>query len=607
MVAGAQPPTPPRGQFVLFPAASAIFATQMSPSGFQEAAEIASWMNSSNVFWSVLALLLGGGCIYYLFNWLYVRRVQLHQEKLHALYALVEGLIPSDQPGTVLKQISDVIPFIADATHCSIWIVDPARQKLDFGAGSDRPPAPALSLSAIAGAVTCFRNQAVTEVPDAEECPFVNKETVRRLRQKALLYVPIIADRACLGVIEIEDRRRKRVFPAEQKERVEHVAKLAALALWQRAQNSLKDQLYRTEKMAAMGEFIEGVGEELVGPLASILVTTGQGSDDGLTTTQSDLIVREARRASQALSRLVKFARPRQSKLEKINMNHLLEKVADSFRHQWKDKGLKLQLELSKAPLDITADRAHLEELLINILRNAEHFLETLGRQSLEIYSDVIETNVLITITPGGNRAPVADESLHGERTDNPPGLGLAVCRSLIEGAGGSLRVDRGSTRGFCIEVEYPLARESWAASPAAQVQDRRRPSSSATVLVIDDDRASQDRLLHYLTDHSHRMVIAQTVEEGIDLAERGQFDWVMCKVQMGRLSGLEIYNRLRSRAEKFVFLADEKVLVYNEELFSGKDRFLLRKPFRAADIERLLESLESRAAPADESQPAQV
>jgi hypothetical protein len=63
----------------------------------------------------------------------------------------------------------------------------------------------------------------------------------------------------------------------------------------------------------------------------------------------------------------------------------------------------------------------------------------------------------------------------------------------------------------------------------------------------------------------------------------------------------------LRSRAEKFVFLADEQVIVYNEELFSGKDRFLLRKPFRAADIERLLESLESRATPADESQPAQV
>jgi CheY-like chemotaxis protein len=138
-------------------------------------------------------------------------------------------------------------------------------------------------------------------------------------------------------------------------------------------------------------------------------------------------------------------------------------------------------------------------------------------------------------------------------------------------------------------------------------VQDRRRSSSSATVLVIDDDRSSQDRLLHYLTDHSHRTVIAQTVEEGIDLAERGHFDWVMCKIQMGRLSGLEIYNRLRSRAEKFVFLADEKVLVYNEELFSGKDRFLLRKPFRAADIERLLESLENRATVADESQPAQV
>jgi DNA-binding NarL/FixJ family response regulator len=96
-------------------------------------------------------------------------------------------------------------------------------------------------------------------------------------------------------------------------------------------------------------------------------------------------------------------------------------------------------------------------------------------------------------------------------------------------------------------------------------------------------------------------------VEEGIDLAERGRFHWVMCKVQMGRMSGLELYNRLRKQAEKFVFLADEKVIVYNEELFSGKDRFILHKPLRTPDVERVIDGLEGRPVPADESQTAPV
>jgi CheY-like chemotaxis protein len=118
---------------------------------------------------------------------------------------------------------------------------------------------------------------------------------------------------------------------------------------------------------------------------------------------------------------------------------------------------------------------------------------------------------------------------------------------------------------------------------------------------------ATQDKLLHYLTDRGHRTVLAASVEEGIDLAERGRFHWVMCKIQMGRMSGLELYNRLHKQAEKFVFLADEKVIVYNEELFSGKDRYILHKPLRTADVERVIDGLEGRAVPTDESQTAQV
>jgi CheY-like chemotaxis protein len=280
-------------------------------------------------------------------------------------------------------------------------------------------------------------------------------------------------------------------------------------------------------------------------------------------------------------------------------MNDLLEKVVESFRANWKNKGLKFRLELSKAAPEITGDAAHIEEILVNVFRNAERFVESLGRQVLEVYSDVLECDVLISITPGGGPSSMASEALPDpERTEGPSGLGLSVCRSLIEGAGGSLRVDRGTHRGFCIEIEYPLARENWSATPAPAVQDRgtRRTGAPAMVLLIDDDVATQDKLLHYLTDRGHRTVLASSVEEGIDLAERGRFHWVMCKIQMGRMSGLELYNRLRKQAEKFVFLADEKVIVYNEELFSGKDRFILHKPLRTADVERVLDGLEGRA-----------
>jgi signal transduction histidine kinase/CheY-like chemotaxis protein len=565
-------------------------------------------MTSSNVFWSVLAVLLGGGCIYYLFQWGYLRKVHAHQEKLKALYMLAEGLIPTEQPRAILGQISSVIPVITDASHCSIWILNPASQKLEYGAGTDKPLSNSISLSAISGVVTCFRNQALTEVSDAEDCPFVDKETVRRLKQKSLLYVPILADRVCLGVIEVEDRRRKRIFPNEQKAAVEHVAKLAALALWQRAQNSLKDQVHRTEKMATMGEFIEAISNELVGPLTAILgliqKARGEQSLPAVGGTL-EIINREARQASEALGRLLKFAKPQSRRQQVFDFVSLLQQLTDRLRPQWKQKGLTLRFEPPKLSASITADPDHLQEICLNVFRHAERLLEGLGGSTLEVFTDVLDREVLVSLTPGGSTQSggsgrLPDSQLEDDDEDEDDeesgGLGLSVCRSLLEGAGGALRVDQASSRGFRVEIEYPLAQDAWS-RPASEVHETevRRPKIAAMALVIDDDRDGQDTLLQYLTDRGHRVVVAETLEEGIDLAERVNFDWLFSKIQFGRLSGLEIYTRLRGKADKFVFLAEPNTLIFNDEMFTGEDRFMLRKPIKAAEVEQLLEVLEAR------------
>ncbi len=141
----------------------------------------------SSIFWTVLAILLAVGCIVYLFRWRYEKKVRADQKQLKTLYELTETFVSSTDPEAIQRKIAQTVPAIADATHCFVLILNPAKQQLEYVAWSDRPPSPAVSLSSMSGPVTCFRNRAFTDVPDAEQCPFVDRDVVRRFGQKTLL------------------------------------------------------------------------------------------------------------------------------------------------------------------------------------------------------------------------------------------------------------------------------------------------------------------------------------------------------------------------------------------------------------------------------------
>src|SRR5690606_12154215 len=84
--------------------------------------------------------------------------------------------------------------------------------------------------------------------------------------------------------------------------------------------------------------------------------------------------------------------------------------------------------------------------------------------------------------------------------------LGLSICQSLIERAGGALQVDQSSGLGFRIEIEYPLS-GGWE-TPAM-----RRPTSGAlrlssgplTALIVDPDEGTQRALVEALAEHGYR------------------------------------------------------------------------------------------------------
>ncbi len=570
-----------------------VFAwTLLEPNPFGHAVDAAGWAFHSATFWSVLAFLLSAGCIYYLVRWLYERRILQQQENLHRLYTLSEIILESHDPNTVQRELAEVGRLVADGTHCYVLVLNSTAQHLEYVAGTDSPPLSTVSLSAISGAVTCFRSQALTEVPDAENCPFVKTEVVRRLGQKALLYVPIIAGGVCLGVLEVEDRSRKRIFSRQEKTRVRHVARLAALGLRLGDQRTVQTNLHRTEKMSAVSELIEAVAETLVTPLRRLGELAAGPSDDNPAEAVARLkaVARESRRAVATVERLASLARSRRGHPQEVDVQQFLE----GLRDRWTEDGRSLQLNLSRAPARVTADPDHLDQVLWNLLQHGEQLLEGIGGRELQLSTNLLERNLLISIGPrdDSERGEPEPHMADDERLLEPESLlRLAVCQNLIEGFGGTLRVENRAKRGFRIELGYPLAgaalRRKQPAAPRHRVDGS--PSTDLTALVVDADISVQDALLYMLSERGYRVVPVSTVEEGLDLCEQLQFDCVFCDARSSG-GGLDVYDRMRSRVSRFFFLAPATLAVDNGD-FPGQDCVALHKPVDAVELDHLLES----------------
>ena len=89
-----------------------------------------------------------------------------------------------------------------------------------------------------------------------------------------------------------------------------------------------------------------------------------------------------------------------------------------------------------------------------------------------------------------------------------------------------------------------------------------------------------------------------------MDLCERMWFDWVFCAARIGRFTGLEIYERVHRQAGNFVLVEDAAASVDSVEVMSSERYTVLRKPFTAEDVSRIL-SVEGPAPGAGKFGPA--
>ncbi|PIQ82573.1 MAG: hypothetical protein COV76_02970 [Candidatus Omnitrophica bacterium CG11_big_fil_rev_8_21_14_0_20_64_10] len=233
------------------------------------------------------------------------------------------------------------------------------------------------------------------------------------------------------------------------------------------------EELVRLNKMKS--DFVSAVSHELRTPLTSIkgYTTLVLGGKLGpISEKQSERLTKINRNTdylSNLITELLDIARIESGRvgmnLKPTKLTHLLENVADLLVPQLKDGKLELKLEAPEKLPEIPADENHLERVFVNLLSNAIKFTPPNGTLTVRVTPRPEELQVEVADT-GFGMPPEDVQKLFTEffRADNPvnrerkgTGLGLVLCKKIIEAHGGSIRVNSEVGKGTTFSFTLPL------------------------------------------------------------------------------------------------------------------------------------------------------
>jgi len=388
-------------------------------------------------------------------------------------------------------------------------------------------------------------------------------------------------------------------------------------------------------EIEAKKEFISEVGHEIRAPVNSIIGLAALLLDENLNR-HSREIAETIRKKSRELLNLVGNVPGAiqgvydvsDSRYGALDIVQCINQVVDLYKPEAQDKGLQLTTQLDDLPASVVScDEDKLEQVIANLLANAVQFTEQ-GSITLESSCESLEDGFIrieFAVTDTGVGIP--QEQL--ETVFNPfspsgakfsgrfggGGLGLPLCKGLVELLGGDIwvesKIGKGTTVRFTIRVELdPLEIDKTANKwqPAGKVKVRQLAEGELAqkyphnILVVDDDDIHRQIVCVQLKKMGYETTEAADGEEAIAAVMRGEFDLIFMDLRMPNMNGAESSRWIRERFDgnrnvRIIALTGDATIEARERcILAGMDNFVT-KPVQVKDLEAILRHGDHRPA----------
>ena len=237
--------------------------------------------------------------------------------------------------------------------------------------------------------------------------------------------------------------------------------------------NELHGELLHASRVSAMGEMGAGLAHELNQPLTATANFLGaahmrlgmDGSPDQLRELV-DLANQEVLRAGEIIRRMRAFVARGELDIRPLSINTL---IADSLQLGWsgtRHAGVNLIYQPIASAPEVAVDKIQIQQVLVNVINNSLETFATDNTKNAEIIISAVETadeHVLVRLLDNGPGFPNAIigrpfETFMSTRS-NGLGLGLSICRRIVEAHGGTVSLSNRPDGGAAFEFTLPVYR----------------------------------------------------------------------------------------------------------------------------------------------------
>jgi PAS domain S-box-containing protein len=232
-------------------------------------------------------------------------------------------------------------------------------------------------------------------------------------------------------------------------------------------------ELAHAGRVVSMGQLTASIAHEVNQPLAALLTNAGTalrwlgGQPPNLekATPLIERVIDDGKRAADILSRIRDFSKKAPVRKQSLDVNEAISEIMGLTDAAISEHNVSARMQLSAGLPAVSGDKVQLQQVMLNLIMNAIEALSevSVGPRDLLISTGEVEPgSVLVAVSDSGPGLPPASngrlfEAFYTTKASGL-GLGLSICRSIVEAHGGRLSATPNEPRGAVFRMTLPIS-----------------------------------------------------------------------------------------------------------------------------------------------------
>lgn len=242
----------------------------------------------------------------------------------------------------------------------------------------------------------------------------------------------------------------------------------------------LRQRLLQAQKMSSVGALASSITHEFNNVLTTVINYAKMGlrhSDDAVREKAFDKILGAGQRAAKITTGLLSYARNNGARRERVDLVELVQDVLVLVEKDLQMHRVRLELDLASHP-QAELNVNQVQQVVLNLVVNARQAMEGGGRMRVSVHENLAERMAEIAVRDTGCGIPAEQlprifKAFYSTKTPDAggqggTGLGLSLCREIVEEHGGRIRVESAVGCGTTFTLKFPLATSTVHAVPKA-------------------------------------------------------------------------------------------------------------------------------------------